>query len=433
MSESPKQTEAVSRARRLAIGLHRYVGLAMTVFLVVAGLTGSLLVFHHELDSALNPHLLRAQPPRSPAAVMDPFERQERITAAIGSKAVDRVVQFALEPGETISTWVEVEEDKWRQVFVDPHSAKVVGSRHWGDLTDGFTTNLMPFVYRLHYSLALGDVGILLFGIVGLLWTVDCFVGAYLTFPAPQRRDGARSSWLRRWLPAWRLRTSKLFSLVFSWHRASGLWVWALLLVFAWSAVGLNLPQVYKPVMQATTGMQPWAHDLLPELKKPYPEPRFSMREAYDIGKRLMAEHAERRGFKVKRELLLRHLVHHGAFSYEVESSLDISRRFARTEVYFDAKDGRLLGFDAPTGVAAGNTITAWLYMLHFGGVGGIWYRILVAIIGVGIALLSVTGVWIWLRKRSKRRPAASAGQSASAEAPAGLETATEPQSVGST
>ena len=46
-------TKAVGsgRGRRIAIVVHRYVGLVMTVFLVVAGLTGSLLLFgRHRAD-----------------------------------------------------------------------------------------------------------------------------------------------------------------------------------------------------------------------------------------------------------------------------------------------------------------------------------------------------------------------------------------------
>lgn len=41
----------------------------------------------------------------------------------------------------------------------------------------------MPFVYRLHYSLALDTIGTYAFGIIALLWTLDCFIGAYLTLP----------------------------------------------------------------------------------------------------------------------------------------------------------------------------------------------------------------------------------------------------------
>jgi uncharacterized iron-regulated membrane protein len=404
----PAKAVGSGRGRRGAILVHRYVGLVMTVFLVVAGLTGALLAFSPELDTALNPELFRVEPPSAGVRLLDPFEVQARLQEQLPPSQSYRSVSFDPKPDESLSVWIEVEEDKWRQFLVNPNTGALLGSRDWGNLSDGVIKNLMPFVYRLHYSLALDDVGTLLFGIVALLWTIDCFVGAYLTFPAPLRRNaGSQRSWLRRWLPAWQLRTTKLFSLVFTWHRASGLWVWAMLLVFAWSAVGLNLHDVYRPVMQTLSGFEQSVHDRLPHVDKPYPEPRLSLREAHTVGRQLMTEQAGQRGFEIERELRLQHHPDHGAFSYSVESSLDISSRFAGTEVYFDADDGRLLGFEAATGISAGNTITSWLHGLHFAAVWGLWYRIFVSVMGVAIAALSVTGVWIWLRKRAKRSSAA--------------------------
>ena len=41
--------------RSILLYLHRYLGLAMALFLALAGLTGSILAFHHELDEWLNP------------------------------------------------------------------------------------------------------------------------------------------------------------------------------------------------------------------------------------------------------------------------------------------------------------------------------------------------------------------------------------------
>ena len=41
------------------VRLHRYAGLATALFLLVAGLSGALLAFNHELDAALNPAMLR--------------------------------------------------------------------------------------------------------------------------------------------------------------------------------------------------------------------------------------------------------------------------------------------------------------------------------------------------------------------------------------
>jgi uncharacterized iron-regulated membrane protein len=410
LREQPAKAVASGRGRHIAILVHRYVGLVMSVFLIVAGVTGALLAFNQELDAALNPELLRVEPPSPGARLLDPFQVQARVQEQLPPHQSYRSVSFDPKPDESLSGWIEVGENEWRQLFVDPYTGALLGSRNWGKLSDGVIRNLMPFVYRLHYSLALDDVGTLVFGLAALLWTVDCFVGAYLTFPAPVRRDAASErSWLRRWLPAWQLRTTKLFSFVFTWHRASGLWVWAMLLVFAWSAVGLNLHAVYRPVMQVLSGFEQRVHDRLPVLEKPYPEPRLSLREAHMVGSQLMSKQARERGFGIERELWLRHHPDHGVFSYGVESSLDISSRFPRTEVYFDAGDGRLLGFEAATGTSAGNTITSWLYGLHFGAVWGLWYRIFVSVMGVAIAVLSVTGVWVWLRKRAKRTSGALA------------------------
>ena len=38
------------KLRNLAFTLHRYIGLAVGIILVIVGLTGSLLVFEHEMD-----------------------------------------------------------------------------------------------------------------------------------------------------------------------------------------------------------------------------------------------------------------------------------------------------------------------------------------------------------------------------------------------
>lgn len=404
------------RLRPLALVVHRYVGLITAVFLLVAGVTGTLLVFQEELDLLLAPELFVAQPPHPGAPLLDPFELSERIARTL--PAADRSVQFDLEPQRSVIVWTEVKQSKWQQAFVSPYTGQLLGARTWGDLGEG-AVNLMPFLYRLHYSLALGDVGIVLFGIIALLWTLDCCVGAYLTLPPAERRPQAKKvSLFARWLPAWRLRTSRTFSLVFTWHRASGLWVWALLLVFAWSAVGLNLAAVYRPLMGTVFEMHEPAHDRLPELPPPYPRARVTLREAHAIGRVALEEEAHRHGFEVVRERSLYHAGEHDAYIYTTESSLDISSKYPRTEIYIDAQSGRVLGFEAPTGLALGNTITNWLYALHFGVVGGLWYRIVVVIVGALVAVLSVTGVWIWWVKRRKRVRARESEPEAPAAAP---------------
>lgn len=402
-------SEARVTLRVVALWAHRYIGLFMTVFLVVAGVTGSLLAFYHELDELLNPALYQVQPPSPGAPPLDAFAQREALQRQLPAGLQARRVQLELREG--VASLLEAAPAPGTQYqgddefFLDPYTGRVLGSRRWGDLSQGLP-NLMPFLYRLHYSLALGEVGSTLFGIVALLWTLDCFIGGYLTLPPPraQGRGGARV-WLQRWRPAWLVRGGQLFSWMFTWHRASGLWVWALLLVFAWSAVGLNLRAAYEPVMNAAFGSHQTTFERLPRAQPPRLEPGLDWRAAHERGRVLMAAEASQRGFAVLSEQRLVFQPEVGAFRYQVQSSLDVSERYASTVVWFDAQSGQRLGFDAPTGENAGRTLTTWIYQLHFGSVRGLGlpYRILVCALGLAIAGLSITGVWVWWVKRAKR------------------------------
>ncbi|MET0340865.1 MAG: PepSY-associated TM helix domain-containing protein [Polyangiales bacterium] len=383
--------------------MHRYVGLAMAAFLLVAGITGSLIAFYVPIDTLINPELFNAAPPTAGAPMLDPFTLQERFIAQLPEAQrapLSRGVILHQPPGKAVNFWVDRSE-----VFVNPYTAAVQGSRKFGELSG--KQGLMTFLYELHFSLALGDVGTALFGLVALLWTVDCFVGAYLTFPPPaQRKVGgaARKSWLARWLPAWLLKTNKLFTAVFTWHRASGLWVWLMLLIFAWSAVALNLGEyVYSPVMNSVFGA-PKEHDEGLPHHDPPKTMSLPLREAHALGQRLMRAESAKRGFEVLGERGIEYDGEHDAYAYTIESSLDVSERLAETMLMFDAQ-GRVLAFHAPTGQHAGSTVTSWLIALHFGAVreGGLAYRTFVCVLGLVVALLSVTGVWIWLKKRPAR------------------------------
>lgn len=370
----------------------------MAVFLTVAGLTGCLLAFYTDLDAALNPELFGVRPPSPGAQLLDPLVVREKLLTQLPAGTALPAVMLRLDPERSVNYWIDE-----RETFVDPYTGALLGSRKFGDLSEG-KKNLMTFLYELHFSLALGEVGTVLFGIVALLWTFDCFVGAYLTLPPQRARQAAaaRKSWLSRWLPAWLLKTNKLFTLVFTWHRASGLWVWGFLLVFAWSGVALNMRQVYEPVMNALVGKRPpFETEHLATAK---PEPKLDMRQALALGRTLMAAEAQRRGFEVLSESGLFYEAEHGAYMYSVDSTLDVDTRLGETTVTFDGDDGHQQLFSA-AGTSTRGIIDQWLIGLHFGAIrlGGIAYRSFVSCLGLAVALLSVSGVWIWLRKRGKK------------------------------
>jgi len=300
----------------------------------------------------------------------------------------------------------------FREFFVDPWRGRVLGSRAWGDLSEG-RVNVMPFVYRLHYSLALDTTGGALMGIVALLWTFDCFVGMYLTFPARRRRrddeDASRvqaaRSWLGRWRHSWLVRTGKLFSTIFTWHRASGLWAWALLFVLAWSAVGFNLKDVYEPVM-GTFLEYSQVRRTLPKLDAPRPEPKLGWNEALAKGEAHMQAQAKARDVEVFEAYSLGYSAKNGLYSFRARTSRDVSDHEGRTMVWLDGDTGDFVAFDAPTGEHSGDTVNAWLFGMHMASVAplGFAYRIIICIMGLVIAVLSASGVYIWWTKRSRRK-----------------------------
>lgn len=152
----------------------------------------------------------------------------------------------------------------------------------------------------IHTTLALGDWGRLAFGVAALIWTLDCFVGFYLTLPVRARRaveTKPQKTWWSRWRPAWALRKgARGHKLNIDLHRAGGLWLWPILFGFAWSGVRFSLASVHAPIMRIL-GATDYV-DLL-TLPKPLDAPPFNFRAAVATGERLMRAQAIRHGFTV--------------------------------------------------------------------------------------------------------------------------------------
>lgn len=395
--------------RHLLVFIHRYVGLVLAGFLILSGATGALLAFKHELDSLLNAEMLHAPLPARNAQPLDPIELGQIILAHYPGASIKRL-ELDFKPGESMSfrlDWPKNAGTRNDEVFIHPYTGKILGERTWGDISQGLH-NLMPFVFRLHQSLTFGSEGTTVLGIVALLWTLDCFVGAYLTFPAhrhsARQRNGSHN-WLHRWSHAWKIRWGSSFTKVnFDLHRVAGLWPWLLLLIIAWSSVGFNLrEQVYWPVMRIAFDQQdPLGR--IAKLDKPQVEPGIAFSQARDIGRQLMAEQAQQKDFSVLQELNLSYDASRGVYRYRVRSDRDIRDEGGSTSVWFDGSSGELKTTFIPTGTADGDTITTWLYALHMAAIGGIAYKMAVSLLGLIVILLSMTGIIIWWRKKNARK-----------------------------
>jgi uncharacterized iron-regulated membrane protein len=284
-------------------------------------------------------------------------------------------------------------------LVLDPWTGREIVRMPESRSPGGFVASIMPFVYELHTSLALGATGAWILGIVALLWTIDCFTGAYLTLP------GSLSRFWQRWKVSWRLKWPASFVRInFDLHRASGLWLWGLLFIFAWSSVHLTLTTVYDPVTGALFDYLTPEQEFSDLPNNPTERPRLGWRTAQAVGDRIIADRASVEGFKVERPVSFAYFEPNGLYSYSVQTNRSFPS-FSEYNIYFDANTGALLRVNRASGQHSGNTATNWLRALHFVSdpVDSLAYRILVCALGLVLAGLAWTGVYIWWKKNRAR------------------------------
>jgi len=391
--------------RPTAVWLHRWAGLLMAAFLILEGFTGSVLAFRKPLERWITPQLF-AQPHAGIATLGlgELAEAAERAapTARIGYFSVegDQAI-FRMSPRTDPATGQAYEID-FDHLFLDPWTGRELGRCRQGDLSQG-RINLVSFLYKLHMSLAAGDSGVLILGIVALLWTIDCLLAVYLTLPV------AMSRFLPRWKPAWIVKwPSSAIRMNFDIHRAGSLWLWPLLFAFAWSSVMFNLyDPVYRPVTKMLFGYRTDTdeYDVQRSRRHPIPSPKLDWRRAQVAGEDLMAHAAAEHGFTIERPYGMAYLGEIGVYTYAVASSLRVQDFAWSTSLWLDGDTGELIDLDLPSGQRAGNTVDVWLRAIHFADLrDALVFRVLVFALGLMLAALSVTGVYIWLRKRRARR-----------------------------
>jgi uncharacterized iron-regulated membrane protein len=395
--------------------IHRWVGLVIAGFLFVSGVTGAVISWDHELDDVLNPHLMYAQ--SKGGAPLPPLDLERQIEARDPRVQVT-YVPLAPKPGGTLAFGVEPRrnpatgklfEPRYNQVFIDPATGVEQGRREWGAVWPITRETFVSFLYVLHYTLHIPELwgidrwGVWLLGGVAILWTLDCFVGFYLTLPPRQKASPKAAAHWSRWKPAWLIKTSaSAYRINFDIHRAFGLWLWGVLFTVAFTAFSLNLySEVFYPLMSKVSKVTPGPFDL----RKPadHHSPIVATRTYTQVLDTARAE-ATRRGWKAPAggvfyspEYGLYGVAFHGPGGDHGEAGV------GPPYLYYDGKTGALAGVSQPWVGTAADIFVQAQFPLHSGRILGLPGRILISATGLVVAALSVTGVVIWWRKRQAR------------------------------
>lgn len=391
---SPPAKTAARRfsLRPALVWAHRILGLSTALFLVIAGLTGSVLAFHHELDEWLNPSAYRATAVGTPLA-------PEALARAIEAGHPDRRVWYMSlesEAGHAASAAALGRIDPATgeavplpaDVFqVDPVSGEVLAARLWGACCFS-SLNIIPFLYEFHHNLSLpGVYGILLMGGVAILWLVDGFVGFALTLPRGR-------PFLAKWRAAFAIKGGSAFRLNLDWHRAAGLWLFVVLIALAISSVAMNLRrEVMEPVVSLFSPLTPTPFSQPPREK--LAERTLSFDTMLETG----LKEARARGWQGPASEIF-FSPHYGVFGVAFGDHDDpMDTRW----LYFDGETAALRTVIIPGVGTAGDVFLQLQFPIHSGRVFGLAGRIIIAVMGVVIAGLAITGVAVWWMKRKGR------------------------------
>ncbi len=420
-------TGAATR-KTVFVNVHRYLGLVLALFLVIIAGTGSIIAFYDDLERSLNTRMRVVEPQEQGWTIDDALRIREQLEREDPRSHLFSL-QFPQQPDETLFSRVmpaidpdtgAVASIDYDEVFANPYTGERLGQRIIGAPTLR-PEGIPSFLYYLHYSLIFPlEIGIVIFGILGLVWAVETLLGGYLTFPAKPKANKSGKKprpFLKRWATSWKIAPDapanrRMLDL----HRSSGLWLWPLLMLFALTGYVLNQG---GPYARFISNFADYAHfqeePPVAPLAEPLLNPPIDWFRAAELGQRYFAEQARLEDFELGKPAALEYRRDLGVYFFSMHTSRDLldaqgnptetnSPATAAT-IAIDARDGRFLGLQLPRGQRAANTVTSWLVALHVTAIGGRTWQIAVSLFGVAVVLISVTGVLLWWRRR-RTRPA---------------------------
>lgn len=367
--------------RRLGFQIHLWLGLLLTLYLIMIGLTGSVLVFREELEglAGLNPwHGIQRT-----GADADPVTVISNVRAAFPRA---RLISLSA-PTLTNPVYVAVLQGMGRNfgagsIAVHPVTAQVLG-RMPRRLSPGWAW--LRVVRSLHETLLIGVTGRQVNGVLaGLLLLVN-LTGTIVWWPG-----------IRIWTRALTVDFARGWRRVnFDLHRAIGFWTLAIVsfwglsgIYFGWSRETLQLVDRISPVVSArppVVRVEPPAEGAAPDLRA-----ILSQAASFDPGTTLR-QIAFPSGRRAPLEISMQRAGTRGA-------------EFADT-LYFDPYNGRCLAIWKNGVNRSLGDWFIWLQIpLHFGTFWGPGVKILWAAFSLSIPVLCVTGASMYWNRFLRHR-----------------------------
>lgn len=372
---------------------HLWLGLISGLFMFLVGMTGAVAVFIEEIDWLATPGLR--------ATAMPDGARVEANTvlAAVRAAYPDaRItsVRISERPRFSHTVTVQTPPRGSLQVFVDPYSAEIKGTR---TSSSAYTATVRNFIRQSHVRLLMGLWGRVFVGIIGVVLVLSCITGLwiYRGWIKKMFKLHLTGGWRNR--PAW----AEL-------HKFIGVWSLLFNLVIGLTGAVLGLENLTGQIKRHWLTPPPSA-------KAVQSKPVFATGTPLNVDQLLVRAQEVFPDLAVRSIDLPNRPNVAATLRGDVPSILMMQSHVRRaSSLALDPVSGAVIN------KIDGREATGWrrLYFtfdpLHFGYFGGMTTKVIWFILGLTPGVLAVTGTLMWWRRKarlSKKAPAQTEASSA--------------------
>lgn len=370
--------------RRLWLNVHLWIGVGLAVLLIPISISGGLLVFHDNIDAAINParYAVTGTQVALPSVYID--KAAEAVRNEPGNLRITGL-RYPEEPGLPIQAMARAQSNgpgrdgggrpRFLTVFLDPPNGAVLD-------TMDFRASFFGFLHVFHENLTLQQYsGRQIVGWAGLGMLTLSLTGIWLWWPRNVRSLGALLRGLR-WT-----RSSRF---TFNLHHLLGFWIAIPLAVVSFTGIYLSFPQTARSAMSSVATMNPQgARGGFGEVAR---QTTLSADAALDLA--LKAEPGAR---PTALFLPTQPRGERGIAAWRIQMERRSSGEIVTVMVDDPSGKTRVI---APQ---SGDRAASWMRWLHEGSHSGPVWTAIVFLTGVFPTIFAVTGIIMWLRKRSAR------------------------------
>lgn len=346
--------------RKTLFNLHMIAGLAAALFVVVLGLTGSIMAFEDEIDHATHPRLFSVEPQGRTALPL------AALTARLSSSLPGPVVAYGMGVRPSLSYYLATPAGT---VFVNQYTGEILGIRD--------APTWLNWVHQIHLRLLAGETGKTIVSWAGVFTMLLTASGLYLWWPVKRVSIATAAGGRRVW---------------FDLHNAIGVFSFAFLFALALTGTIIGFERTATPLIYRVTGSHPYPGNLS---VTPVPGAKvIPVDEAVAIAARALPG-----------AVPIAVNVTSGKAPYRVALRYpeDLTPG-GRSRVFVNPHTGAVLQAESSRTTAAGTRVVILNRAVHTGDLFGVPSKVLMSLASLAAVAQVVSGALMWWKRpRGKR------------------------------